>query len=179
MAVGLRSDPVKTYNFLVSFVDTSSSISSGSVPVESVLAAGFSEASGLEMSLEVEEYKEGGRNDMVHKLPTRVTWGNLRFKRGVALSDDLWEWLYGFAEGRGKRRDGLVTLQDDLHQPVRIWQFRRGIPIKWTGPSLNATQSEVAVEELEVGHEGLTLVSSRTLLGLGEAVDLAGDVFGF
>lgn len=167
MALGLRSDPVKGYNFLISFVDSASSLATASVPVESVLAAGFSEASGLEMSLEVEEFKEGGRNDMVHKFPSRITWGNLRFKHGVALSEDLWEWLYSFVEGRGKRRDGLVTLQDDLHQPVRIWQFRRGIPVKWTGPTLNAAQSEVAMEELEMAHEGLNLVASRGPLGAG------------
>lgn len=178
MTLGLRFDPVKSYNFLISFVDSSSTLATASVPVESVLAAGFSEASGLDMSLEIEEYKEGGRNDMVHKFPSRITWGNLRFKRGMALSDDLWDWLYGFAEGRGRRRDGLVTLQDDLHLPVRMWQFRRGIPIKWSGPTLNGAQSEVALEELEIAHEGLTLVSGG-LLGIGEAVGVVRDIVGF
>jgi phage tail-like protein len=51
-----------------------------------------------------------------------------------------------------------VTLLDELRNPVKVWAFKRGLPVKWTGPSLNATQSQVAVEELEIAHEGLTLM---------------------
>lgn len=179
--VGVRFDPVKGYNFLITFLDSSSVLAAGlALGGGSVVAGGFSEAGGLEMTLEVEEYKEGGKNDATRKFPTRVTWGNLRFKRGIALSDDLWDWHYGFVRGRGRRRDGVITLHDDLHQPVRVWKFRRGLPVKWTGPSLHAAQGEVAVEELEVAHEGLTLVSSRPLAGLSDAISLAmRDVFNF
>lgn len=172
--LGVRFDPATSHNFLLSFVDSSGSLD-GSIPVEAVLAAGFSEVGGLDMTLEVEDYKEGGRNDRVHKLPTRVTWGSLRLKRGVAISDDLFEWLFGFVEGRGTRRDGLITLQDDLKKPVRVWKFVRALPVKWTGPSLDAARSQVAIEELEIAHEGLSLTGGRTLLGLGEVADLAVD----
>ncbi len=155
----IRNDPVLAYNFLVTFVDSSGGGGSGSTvsAIERSALGGFSEVSGLEMSLEVEEYKEGGRNDTVLQFPSRITWSHLRLKRGVALSDDLWQWHYGFVEGRGTRRDLTVTLQGDLHEPVRVWQVRRGLPIKWTGPAMNAGQSEVAVEELEIAHEGLKL----------------------
>lgn len=180
--LGVRFDPAGSYNFLLSFVGSNGS-TSGSLPVEALLAAGFSEVSGLDMTLEVEDYKEGGRNDRVHKFPSRITWGNLKLKRGVAISNDLWEWLYTFVEGRGTRRDGLITLQDDLRRPVRVWQFVRALPVKWTGPMLNATRSEVAIEELELAHEGLSLTGGFTVLGAGEAVDLAvdaaRDVFNF
>lgn len=181
--VGVRFDPAKSYNFLITFVDSSSSMASSgvsidSVSVDSVVAGGFSEASGLEMTLEVEDYKEGGKNDGSRKFPTRVTWGNLRFKRGIAFSNDLWNWHWGFVQGQGKRRDGVITLNDDLHQPVRVWTFRRGLPVKWTGPALHAAQGEVAVEELEIAHEGLELVAAQTLLGLSDVVSLAQDIFG-
>jgi phage tail-like protein len=76
----------------------------------------------------------------------------------VALSTDLWDWHYGFIQGKVQRRDGVVTLMDELHIPVKVWSFRRGIPVKWTGPSLNAAQNQVAVEELEITHEGLRLL---------------------
>jgi phage tail-like protein len=120
--------------------------------------AGFSECSGLELALDIEEYKEGGNNGTVLRFPTRAKWTNLRLKRGIALSDDLWQWHYGFVQGTGTRRDGVVTLLDEQHNPVKAWSFKRGIPVKWTGPTLNATQSQVAFEEIEIAHEGMTLL---------------------
>jgi phage tail-like protein len=146
----LRIDPFRSFNFLISLID-SSGIGAPSL-------GGFSECSGLEMSFEVEEYKEGGNNGTVLKFPTRAKWTNLKLKRGVALSTDLWDWHYGFIQGKVQRRDGVVTLMDELHIPVKVWSFRRGIPVKWTGPSLNAAQNQVAVEELEITHEGLRLL---------------------
>ena len=163
-STGVRIDPVGAFNFLITLVDSTSALTATVSAIQSVALGGFSEASGLEMSLEVEEYKEGGRNDMVHKLPTRINWGNIRLKRGVTLSDDLWSWHYAFVEGRGKRRDGIIVLQNDLHLPVKTWHFTKGLPIKWTGPSLNAAQSQVAVEELEIAHEGMRLFSAGTAL---------------
>ena len=174
----IRNDPVLAYNFLVTFVDSASSLGSAGSTLSAIGRAalgGFSEASGLEMSLEVEDYKEGGRNDTVHKFPTRITWANLRLKRGIALSDDLWQWHYGFVEGGGQRRDLTVTLMNDLREPVRVWQVRRGLPVKWTGPAMNAARGEVAVEELEIAHEGLKLVSASTLMSAGELVSKVGQ----
>jgi phage tail-like protein len=169
-----RTDPFRSFNFLVSFVDSGDAGIAATVSLgQSAALGGFSEISGLETTLEVEDYNEGGRNDGVRRFPTRITWSNLRLKRGIALSDDLWSWHYGFVEGRGRRRDGIVTLLDERREPVRVWQFRRGLPVKWTGPTLNAGQSEVAVEEVEIAHEGLTLVSARTLMGVGELVGAA------
>jgi phage tail-like protein len=154
---GVRIDPVGSYNFLITLVDSSSVLTSVLIGIQNVVLGGFTECSGLEMSLDVEEYQEGGRNGTVLKFPTRVTWTNIRLRRGVALSDDLWNWHYGFVEGKGKRRDGIIVLQNDLHIPVKVWHFTRGLPVKWTGPSMDATQSQVAIEELEIAHEGLKL----------------------
>jgi phage tail-like protein len=162
---GVRADPILGYNFLITLVDSSSVLTSVLSGIYNVVLGGFSEASGLEMNLEVEEYKEGGRNDTPRKFPTRVTWSNLRLKRGVAYSDDLWNWHYGFVEGRGRRRDGVVVLQNDLHVPIKVWYFTRGLPVKWTGPSLDAGQSRVAVEEVEIAHEGLKLYTPGAALG--------------
>jgi phage tail-like protein len=124
---------------------------------QNVVVGGFSECSGLEMQLKTEDYEEGGNNGTVLHFPKRTNWTNLRLKRGAALSDELWQWHFGFVEGRGKRRDGIVTLQDDEHKPVAVWHFVRGLPVKWTGPSLNAMQSQVAIEEIEIAHEGLRM----------------------
>ena len=126
-----------------------------------VALGGFSECSGLEMSLQIEEFREGGNNGRLLKFPTRVTWSNITLKKGVGSGTALWDWHYGFTEGKGKRRDGVIVLLNDRHLPNNIWYFRRGLPVKYTGPSLNATQSSVAIESIEIAHEGLSQVSRR------------------
>ncbi|MGH8066280.1 MAG: phage tail protein [Candidatus Entotheonellia bacterium] len=163
-AVGVRSDPLLSHNFVVSLIDTSSTLSIGGSDALSaifdVALGGFSECTGLEMSLKVEEYREGGSNGTVLKFPTRVEWSNITLKKGVGAGTALWDWHYGFVEGRGRRRDGLIVLMNDLHLPNNIWFFRRGLPVKYTGPSLNATQNNVAIESIEIAHEGIYQVSS-------------------
>jgi phage tail-like protein len=150
-----RVDPYRGFNFLITLIDSTSTLTTVVTAIQSPPQGGFSECSGLEMGLDIEEYKEGGNNGTVLHFPTRLKWTNLRLKRGVALSDDLWLWHYGFVEGQVQRRDGIITLQDEQQNPVKIWSFTRGLPVKWTGPALNATQSQVAVEEIEIAHEGL------------------------
>lgn len=154
----LRTDPYRAFNFLITLVDSSSALGTALSVIQSAAVGGFSECSGLELSLDAEEYKEGGNNGGSLRFPTRIKWTNLRLKRGMAIAKDLWNWHYGFVEGKVQRRDGIITLQDELHLPVKVWSFTRGLPIKWTGPSLNATQNAVAIEELEIAHEGLKLL---------------------
>lgn len=156
---GDRLDPVLGYNFLVNLLDSSSKLAlAQSVTlstIRDVAVGGFSECSGLEMSLDIEEYEEGGRNGYVLKFPTRVKWSNITLKKGLGVSQALWDWHYSFAIGEGKRLDGIITLQTADHKPHAIWHFRRGLPVKWTGPSLNASQNEVAIEAVEIAHEGI------------------------
>jgi phage tail-like protein len=94
----------------------------------------------------------------VRKFATRTSHSNITLKHGVIyLYDDLWTWHYDWVQGNGKRKDGLIVLLDESRQPAKVWKFKRGIPSKWVGPSLNASQSNVAVESLEIAHEGLVL----------------------
>lgn len=168
MALGIggqRIDPVRSFNFLVSLVDTTSTLGTLLSGVQNVVLGGFSECSGLESQLRTEDYEEGGNNGTVLHFPKRINWTNVRLKRGAALNDELWNWHYGFVEGKGKRRDGIIMLQDEQHQPVRIWYFQRGLPVKWTGPSMNALQSNVAIEELEIAHEGLRMHRPGSIIG--------------
>jgi phage tail-like protein len=151
-----REDPYRGYNFLITLLDSGSTLTSQRQGLTAA-TAGFSECSGLETTLEAEEYREGGRNDAVLRFPTRVTWANIRLRRGVTSSDELWRWHKGFTDGHGQRKDGMIVLQDDTHQAVKVWTFSRGLPVKWTGPSLDASRSTVAIEELDIAHEGLQL----------------------
>ncbi|OGU34133.1 MAG: hypothetical protein A3K13_08195 [Gemmatimonadetes bacterium RIFCSPLOWO2_12_FULL_68_9] len=162
---GLRFDPVRAYNFLITLVDSTSALGTLSSAVQNVILGGFTECSGLEMELETESYTEGGNNGRVLTFPTRVKWSHIRLKRGAAMSMELWDWHYSFVEGKGKRRDGIVLLQNDLHVPVQLWAFTRGLPTKWTGPSMNASQSQVAIEELEIAHEGLRSHTPGSIIG--------------
>jgi phage tail-like protein len=158
-ATGLRFDPVLSHNFVISLLDTSSSLAlASSIALSAIMdiaLGGFSECGGLDMSLDIEEYKEGGRNGEILKFPTRVKWSNITLKKGVGAGTALWDWHYGFVEGRGKRRDGVIVLQNELHIPNNIWYFRRGLPVKYTGPTLNASQNSVAIESIEIAHEGI------------------------
>jgi phage tail-like protein len=164
-----RHDPVRVFNFLITLVDSSSQMASVTLNITLAPQAGFSECSGLELSMQPEEYREGGRNDTVLKFCGRAGWSNIRLRRGAALTDDLWNWHYGFLQGQGKRRDGIIVLQDEQHQPVKVWRFSRGLPVKWTGPSLNAGQSQVAIEEVEIAHEGLK-IGPTGAAAIGQAI---------
>jgi phage tail-like protein len=175
-AVGVRSDPVLNHNFVVSLIDSSSIL--GSLTMSAIFDAalgGFSECSGLEMSMQPEEYKQGGNNGYVHKFPARVTWSNITLKKGIGADTGLWDWHYGFVEGRGTRRDGVIALLTDLHMPNTIWCFRRGLPVKYTGPAMNATQNNVAIEALEIAHEGIYQIP---VVSFGPAPGGAGAGFG-
>jgi len=155
---GIRSDPVLNHNFVVSLIDTSSTLailgSAALSAIFDVALGGFSECSGLEMSLKTEDFREGGNNGLVLHFPTRVEWAPITLKKGVA-GTALWDWHYGFVEGRGKRRDGVIVLMTAQKLPNNIWYFRRGLPTKYTGPAMNATQNSVAIESIEITHEGI------------------------
>ncbi|MFC5741352.1 phage tail protein [Dyella tabacisoli] len=171
-----RTDPLLNHNFLISLIDTSSLLSVIGTIASKVLdsaVGGFSECTGIDMAMAPEEYKEGGRNGGLLKFPTRVTWSNLTLKRGLANSTELWDWHYGFAIGEGKRRDGMITLLDEQRSTRCIWYFTRGLPIKYTGPALNATQNNVAIEAIEIAHEGLYQVG-----GLGTISGAIGAIAG-
>ncbi len=156
-----RKDPLRGYNFQVSLLDPSSALSSGfGLMVSTALpppVAGFSECSGLSATLNAEDYEEGGNNGTVLKFPTRLQWNTITLKRGICLRTDLWDWFHGFVQGRGRRRDGVITLRDEAHRPRMVWTFRRGLPTRWEGPSLNAQQTQIAMGSLEITHEGFSL----------------------
>ncbi|MDQ4054023.1 MAG: phage tail protein [Actinomycetota bacterium] len=173
---GIRLDPPLSHNFLIMMADTTSPGSFLTSGVASllgdVLFGGFSECDGLKMLQEIETRHEGGLNNTEHRFPTRITWPNLVLTRGVSrISQSGWDWLYGFGDGRVRRMDGIVVLLDDRHLPHNVWKFRKGFPVRFDGPKLKAGASEVAVETLEIAHEGLWQLS---ILKLGaEAIGVS------
>lgn len=158
-SVGARLDPVMGYNFTINLIDSSSSLTPSAQAFKSMLVdtvlGGFTECTGLEMTLDLEEYHEGGNNSGPLKFPTGIKWSNIVLKHGIGVSSELWDWHYSFVLGKGKRKDGVITILNDMHLPAHIWYFKRALPVKYSGPALNASESKVAIEALEISHEGL------------------------
>jgi phage tail-like protein len=97
---------------------------------------------------------EGGSNDFVHKLPTRLKYPNIVLKRGVTHEDALLKWFWDSAQAV-QRKEMTITLMGPGSKPVRSWAFLNAYPVKWTGPNLNSSSNQIAVETLEVVHNGL------------------------
>jgi len=150
MSVSERTDPYLGYRFLVE--------------VDSLIVGGFSEVSGLEASVETESYQEGGVNAYTHTLPTRFEHENLVLTRGLTDATELWDWLQSVtndpprSEDASPRRTVRVFLQDPTGQQSWGWECRDALPVTWTGPELDATDGEVAVETLELAHRGLSRI---------------------
>jgi len=158
MADSSRIDPLSTFNFYITLIDSSNVLGTLITAALSYAVAGFTECTGLDATVEILDYREGGVNTYIHHFATRASYSNLTLKRGVIyLYDDLWTWHYSWVQGNGSRKDGLLVLLNEARKPAKIWKFKRGIPTKWVGPAFNAGQSSVAIESLEIAHEGLVL----------------------
>lgn len=128
---------------------------------------GFAECSGLELEADVKEYLEGGFNDGVVRRVGRVKLQPLVLKRGMMVSADgqyadttFWDWLTATVSGKLPvlRCDGHIRVGDPTgNRRVAHWSFTRGLPLKVSGPALNAKTGEIAIEELHIAHEGLRL----------------------
>jgi phage tail-like protein len=126
------------------------------VEIEGLLVGGFTEVTGLEGDIGVEEYREGGVNDHVHKLAGPASHANLVLRHGLTSLSTLWAWYHDTAQGVIQRRNGTIMLLSPRQVPVMWWNFRNALPVRWTGPTFNAASDEVGTESLELAHEGLT-----------------------
>jgi phage tail-like protein len=139
--------------------------------VSSANGIGFAEVSGLNSEVEIEEYREGGRNIGPRRFPRYGRFPNLVFRRGVTNSTILWDWWsdvishsYTLATTKAPpRRNGVILLEDRGHRAVAGWFFSNALPERLVGPGLNAKASEVAIETLELSHEGLLRLSAAIL----------------
>ncbi|MEV6345881.1 phage tail protein [Actinoplanes sp. NPDC051851] len=150
-------DPLTRFRFFVTLDPGDAYLPPAQAQLLPMVAAGaFQEVTGLGATLDVLAYAEGGRNDTVHQLPVRHSWNRIVLKRGLIRDPGLWAWYAaGLAGSLGARRDGAVVLLGADGVPAFAWAFRAGLAAKWTGPDLHAEQSAVAVESLEIAHEGL------------------------
>ncbi|HYY59240.1 MAG TPA: phage tail protein [Pyrinomonadaceae bacterium] len=124
--------------------------------IDGITNAGFSECSGLNIENTPIEYREGTDGFLTpRKQPGLMKFGNITLKRGVTQNADLVTWLKTVMDGDIERRNVSIVLQDELHQDTVRWNLREAWAVKWTGPDLKANASEMAIETLEIAHEGV------------------------
>ncbi len=124
-------EPYLTFNF--------------AIEIEGLLVGGFTDVSGLESDIQVEEYREGGVNGFAHKLAGPASFANLSLKHGLTSISTLWNWYDNTTQGIIQRKNGTIMLLDAQQIPVMWWNFRNALPVRWSGPTFNASSDEVGV----------------------------------
>ncbi|MFT3701638.1 MAG: phage tail protein [Agriterribacter sp.] len=120
---------------------------------------GFTEVTGLSEEFEVIEYREGNSpNFSAIKLPGLRKFSNVVLKRGIIKGDnDFFNWINTVNVNGVERRDITISLLNEAHEPVRVWRIKNAWPCKLSAPDLKADANEVAIETLELAHEGLSV----------------------
>ena len=125
------------------------------VEILGLQVGGFSQVSGLEREVQIEDFREGGLNDYTHKLATLTKYQNLSLRRGIADATELWQWHQDVINGKIERRQISVVLTNELGDEKWRWIFEKAYPVKWSGIELNATNNAVFVESVEFVHNGI------------------------
>ncbi|MCA9488657.1 MAG: phage tail protein [Myxococcales bacterium] len=138
------------YNFLLEI--------SGVTPDSKTIIGGFKSVSGMDSETEVIEFKQG--NDLViRKKPGRTTYANIVLERGYTATDDLWKWRKNIEDGIIDRRSGTLTVLDtDMESIVKQFNFYEAFPSKWYVPEMNAEQSAMSIEKIELATEKIETV---------------------
>ena len=138
-------DPYRSFNFLVE--------------LDSITQASFIECSGLGSTTEVIEFRQGGDNTTVLKLPGKTSYSDITLKWGLTNSTELWAWRQQIIDGTIARKTGSIVVYDlSNHVEVARWNFIRAWPTKWEGPAFNAKGADIAIDTLVLAHEGITRV---------------------
>ena len=137
-----QTDPYASFNFRLE--------------INGIVKAGFSEVTGLNAEANVIEYREGVDAISARKLPGLIKFGNVTLKRGVTQDLDMFNFFKNVANGDIQRDDIMsVVLLNEKREEAARWNLRNAWPSKWTGPDLKANANEIAIESLELAHEGV------------------------
>ena len=127
--------------------------------IDGITEGVFREVTGLDSETEVIEHRVTGKggNLVIQKVPGVLKWSNIVLKRGITDDRRLHDWRVQIEQGQieANRKNGSITCYAPDQSVVARYTFRRGWPCKWKGPGLDATKNELAIEELEIAHEGL------------------------
>lgn len=128
------------------------------VEFQGQVVGAFRECSGLGSQNDVVEYKASGQQGqyIIKKVPGRLKWNNITLKRGITDAMDMWKWRQMVEQGnmREARKNGSVVMFDQEGNEMARWNFVNAWPTKISGPSANASNNEVGIEEIELTTEG-------------------------
>ncbi len=143
MPTGKRVDPYKNFRFLVE--------------IDGIIQAGFREVTIPDSTQEPIEYREGNMPPTVMKQPGLVKYGNVSLKWGITDSLELYNWRKMVEDGKTKeaRKNMAIILLDEEGSSAARWEFSEAWPSKYDAPDLNATGNEIAIENIEIVHEGM------------------------
>lgn len=170
MSNELLDYPRHVFRFAVEFTEDPLLPGGGNSEVP-VCRGAFAECSGLEATMEPKVIKEGGRNYGAAQRAGGVSFATVILKRGITTVRDLWRW-FEFVTDDGKyayRLAARITVFDREgtpaadggaieYRPLLVWRLDKALPIKFKAPDLNASATEVGIEELHLAHEGLRLI---------------------
>ena len=100
--------------------------------------------------------RKEGVNGFVHKFPKHTTYPNLVLSRGLVNIDLFYIWHQATSQGLIQQLNGTVIVLNNQRFPVMWWTFKKAYPVKWEGPQLNASSDEIAVEKIELVHQGIS-----------------------
>jgi phage tail-like protein len=149
MALVPRNDPYGGYNFEVTVTGIS--------PDGKAVTGSFMEVSGLEAEVAAIDYRNGSEDIRVRKLPGLKKFKEVVLKRGIIADLAFWNWILAAMKGDVQRQEAAIKLLNEQRQEVMRWTLTRAWPGKWSGPGLNAKNSEIAIETIEIHHEGLAI----------------------
>jgi phage tail-like protein len=135
------TDPFASFNF--------------KLEIEGITVAGFSEVTGLNQESNVIDYREGQEGITPRKLPGLNKFGNITLKRGISPDLSVYNWRKTVTDGDIERRNASVVLHNEKHEEVVRWNLVNAWPSKYVGPDLKANANEVAIESIELTHEGV------------------------
>ena len=121
--------------------------------------ARFAEVTGLSVELGVSEYRAGEETTLsTHRLPGVFKYSNVTLKRGIVVRDNnIFDWWDKTQQGNFESRDVTIKLLDEQGDEAIRWILKRAWPVKVEGPNLNARANEIAIESIELCHEGITI----------------------
>jgi phage tail-like protein len=144
MPTDKRIDPFRGFNFRVEIIG--------------LTVASFSEVSGLTSDSDSVDYREGTDPvNHVRKLLCMDKYVPIGCKRGMTPDDSLWRWKARLAAGANERYNGSIVLMNEAHRDVMRWNFENAFVSKIDVSGFKASANEVAIESMELVHEGLTL----------------------
>jgi len=144
MPVGNRIDPYRNFRFRLE--------------IDGITQAGFSEATIPDTTSDVVEYREGSDPTHSRKLPGLTKYGNITLKWGITNSMEIYEkWRKLVEDGdiKNAMKTVAIILLDEMGNDAARWEFFNAWPSKYDAPDLNAKGTDVAVETLEIVHEGM------------------------